>query len=204
MVAVGVVPNLLGAVHSLVHPPPPVPYWLDSLQLVFLSGCTILVTLYLMSRSGESWEHFGVAPVCPIDAPFAFIVLIASILIWRLIPDFGLPEKPLAHDYFPRPRARVDYAMMALKYGFAACAEEIVTRAYLITRLTTLLRSRGEAVLVAAILFASYHVYQGLQGFIDVFVFGVMYGMIFLGIGRVWPLVLAHALYNIRLELMLS
>ncbi|WP_162669482.1 CPBP family intramembrane glutamic endopeptidase [Gemmata massiliana] len=162
------------------------------------------MTLYLMSRSGESWEHFGVAPVRAIDAPFAFVILTASIFIWRLIPDFGFPEKPLAHDYFPRPRNTADHAMMVLKYGFGACAEEIVTRAYLITRLTTLLKSRGEAVFVAAILFASYHVYQGLQGFIDVFVFGVMYGVIFLGIGRVWPLVLAHALYNVRLELMLS
>ena len=91
-----------------------------------------------------------------------------------------------------------------VKYSLSAFAEEVVTRAYLITRLAVLLRSRGEAVLVAAIVFASYHAYQGAFGTAHAFVFGIVYGVAFLATGRLWPLVIGHALYNIRLELLAS
>jgi membrane protease YdiL (CAAX protease family) len=207
VVAVGVVPNFVGAVQSLCDPAtslplPPLPYWLDSFQLGVLSGCTIPVTLYLISRSGESWAHFGLARPQVLDAPLGAFMLMVALVVWSRvppIPDFGFGTR--SGDY-SRPHGAGDHILMVVKYALSAFAEELVTRAYLITRLKVLLRSRGEAVLFAALLFACYHTYQGPVGAIHALVFGLTYGAIFLAIGRVWPLAIGHALYNIRIDLL--
>ena len=51
--------------------------------------------------------------------------------------------------------------------------------------------------LLAAVVFSSYHLYQGVLGVIDTFLFGVMYGAAYLALRRIWPLVLGHMLYNV-------
>jgi membrane protease YdiL (CAAX protease family) len=90
---------------------------------------------------------------------------------------------------------------MVVKFLVAAYAEELVTRAYLITRLTGLLGSPTKAVVLAAATFASYHVYQGVGGLVDLFVFGLAFGVAYLLFGRVWPLVVGHALANVMVDL---
>ena len=87
------------------------------------------------------------------------------------------------------------------KYLIATFAEELVCRAYLITRLEVLLRSRLWAVLLSAGAFASYHAYQGVNGTTFAFLFGVSFGAIYLFLRRVWPLALGHAMYDVLLEL---
>jgi hypothetical protein len=71
----------------------------------------------------------------------------------------------------------------------------------LITRLEELLQSRGKAVVLAAVAFASYHAYQGVAGVVATFLMGLTFGAAYLGLRRIWPLVIGHALYNIILVL---
>jgi hypothetical protein len=59
VLAVGVVPHLFAVMYNAVYPSPPAPYWLDALYRMGMSGCIVFVTLYLIYRSGESWERFG-------------------------------------------------------------------------------------------------------------------------------------------------
>jgi membrane protease YdiL (CAAX protease family) len=206
VLAVGVVPSITGGIVSLCDPAtyvtlPPLPYWLGSFSLIVHSGCTVVAVLYLMSRSGEPWERFGLAPPRTLDAPLGAFLLIVALVVWSRmppLPDFGFV--PRSGDDYPRPHGAGDYVLMVVKFALAGFAEELVTRAYLITRLKALLRSRGEAVLFAAVLFAACHVYQGPYGVIHALVFGLTYGVIFLALGRIWPLAIGHALYNIRLE----
>ncbi|MBN9120266.1 MAG: CPBP family intramembrane metalloprotease [Planctomycetes bacterium] len=206
VMAVSTVPAMTGGLVSLCDPVPPaavppLPYWLGSVYLVVISGCTILVTLYLIGRSGESWERFGLAPPRVLDAPLGAFLLVVALVVWSRvppIPDFGVRTG----GQFVGPHGPGEYALMVVKYALAGFAEELVTRAYLLTRLTVLLRSRAEAVLFAALVFAACHAYQGPVGVVHSFVFGVTYGVIFLALGRVWPLAVGHALYNIRLEIL--
>lgn len=204
VLAVGVIPNLIAAITSLQHPPgPPLPYWLDSLQLTILSGCTIFVTLYLIHRSQEPWRQFGITRLTGWDAPLALILLFVAEWIWIVLADV-LPRWSHSNPdrvFFPHPHGFGEHAMMVLKYLVAASAEEIVTRAYLITRLKVLLRSPSQAVLFAAIAFASYHAYQGVVGVAYTFALGLAYGVAFLLIGRVWPLAFAHALIDMRIDM---
>jgi membrane protease YdiL (CAAX protease family) len=84
-----------------------------------------------------------------------------------------------------------------VKFAAGGFAEELIYRAYLITRLAALLRSRGRALVAAAGVFAAAHAYQGPAGVFFTFLFGLAYGGVFLWGRRVWPLALGHALTNL-------
>ena len=200
VLAVAFVPSLVFAVDPL--PPPPPPYWFDALSLTVRHGCTVFVTLYLIHRSGEPWERFGLTRPRLWDVLLGVGFFFVAEALWlfccsRLPWDGG----PSPGDLFPRPRRPEDYALMVLKFGANGFAEELVYRAYLITRLELLLRSRGAAVLLSGALFGAYHGYQGAAGVADTMAFGVAYGVAFLLLRRVWPLAVGHALFNIRIDL---
>ena len=78
-----------------------------------------------------------------------------------------------------------------------------MTRAYLITRFEQLLKSQVKAVILASLLFASYHIYQGLGGAFHALLFGLTYSWAFLLFRYLWPLGMGHASSNILTELQL-
>ncbi|HJZ91108.1 MAG TPA: CPBP family glutamic-type intramembrane protease [Gemmataceae bacterium] len=200
VLAVWVIPQLSGAILPRALGPVP-PYWADSVDLTVVSGCAAFVTLYLVRRAGEPWARFGITRFRPLDILITIALLLALVVAWVLMACLALPSGPSHDQLFPSPRGRWDYLMMAVKYGVAAFAEEVICRAYLIVRLRDLLRSRGAAVLLAAALFASYHLYLGVGGAVGAFLVGLIFGAAFLVVPRIWPLVLAHALWNVRTEM---
>jgi membrane protease YdiL (CAAX protease family) len=108
---------------------------------------------------------------------------------------------PTGRYWVVGPQGPAEAFVMVVKLGVSAFSEELIARAYLITRLADLLGSRGWALVLAAAAFASYHVYLGPTALVSTFLVGLAYGAIYLGVGRIWPLVFGHALYNILLEL---
>ncbi|MGI8978587.1 MAG: CPBP family intramembrane glutamic endopeptidase [Pirellulaceae bacterium] len=203
VLAIGVVPHILATGVSLWAPQaPPLPYWLDAIQLMVWSGCVIFVALYLIQRSGESWERFGMSRPRLWDVLFGLGLFLASDCLWMFCGGLVTWEAWATTDYqFPRLQHPADYGLMVIRHGANGFAEELVTRAYLVTRFEYLLKSRGAAVVLAAALFASYHGYQGVAGIAHTLAFGLLYGVAFLMLRRVWPLAIGHALFNIRLEL---
>ncbi len=202
VLAIGVVPYILYAGISLRLPPSiPLPYWLDAIQATVMSGCTIFVTLYLIHRSGESWGRFGMPRPSLWDVLLGVGLFLAHAAC-GFCYDFVTWGIGATSDYqYPRLEKSADYALMVPQYVVSAFSEELVTRAYLVTRFEHLLRSRGAAVLLSAALFGTYHGYQGVAGLAFWMAVGLVYGVIFLLLRRVWPLVIAHALYNIWWEL---
>jgi membrane protease YdiL (CAAX protease family) len=200
VLAVGVVPNLISAIPSTVSPPPSHSYLTEGLILTAYSACTAYVVYYLIVRSGESTAHFG------LGSPYLIAVLGLPLIL--LAFDYHMAQ--LVYKFVPfdsdqlrqysKPTSTWDFIVMAVKNGANGVAEELVTRAYLITRLAELLRSRGEAVVFSAGLFASYHCYQGGAGVIIAFVFGLAFGITYLCYRNVWPLVVAHTVINIHIE----
>lgn len=93
----------------------------------------------------------------------------------------------------------LDYVALWLSFAATGFSEEVVCRAYLITRLERLRRSSAQAVVVSALLFASYHLYQGWHGGLYALFVGLLYGCVFLLVRRVWPLAMGHILFNIYL-----
>ena len=76
-------------------------------------------------------------------------------------------------------------------------AEEVVMVAYLITRLRELGWSENGSLLAQALLRGTYHLYQGLGGFIGNIVMGLVFGRVWQRTDRLWCLVGAHALIDV-------
>lgn len=87
--------------------------------------------------------------------------------------------------------------ILALGALGAGLIEEVIVCAYLITRTTQMGWSANRAVIVSALLRGSYHLYQGLGGFIGALVLGLLFGLVFVRFRRTWMLVVAHFLYDL-------
>lgn len=71
-------------------------------------------------------------------------------------------------------------------------AEELVMRAYLIDRLERLLGSCWAAVMISAMMFGSYHIYQGFWGGLSASIMGLCFGVYYARSRRLFPLVVGH------------
>src|SRR5262249_7548890 len=152
--------------------------------------------------SGESWESFGIPRPGFSDVCLGVVIFLAMQRFWYAV-SVALPlDDERAADRFAVPATAIDYLLMVPKHAANGFAEELVMRAYLITRLARLLRSDLQSVFLSAFLFASYHVYQGPNAAGSIFLFGLIYGGFYLLLRRVWPFALAHMLTNVYLEVL--
>ena len=78
-----------------------------------------------------------------------------------------------------------------------ALLEEVVVIGYLFTRLRQLAWNAVAVVALSAIIRGSYHLYQGIGGFVGNLIMGAIFGLIFLRWKRVGPLVVAHTVLDI-------
>jgi membrane protease YdiL (CAAX protease family) len=76
-------------------------------------------------------------------------------------------------------------------------AEEVVMVGYLLTRLRQLGWSENRALVAQALLRGSYHLYQGLGGFVGNIVMGLVFGRVWQRTNRLWMLVGAHTLIDV-------
>lgn len=76
-------------------------------------------------------------------------------------------------------------------------AEELLVVGYLITRLRQLGWGENRALLASGLLRGSYHLYQGFGGGAGNMVMGLVFGRYWQRTGRLWPLVVAHALIDV-------
>jgi membrane protease YdiL (CAAX protease family) len=206
VLAIGVLPALSNALVLLWQGPgkPVPPYWLDSLDLSLRSACVSFAVLYVIHRSGEPWSSFGITRLELTDLGLGLMVFFASLALTLVVFPF-LPASTRKPDaFFPLPQNPLDYILLLIKYAANGFAEELVVRAYLITRLERLLKSPLLAVVLSALFFGSYHLYYGPWGAFQVAVLGLVYGVLFVLLPRVWPFAAGHMLYSIFLELDVS
>lgn len=175
------------------------PLW-DFLSWLALSAMVWAVpTLYLLNASGPAWSEYGLCrPRVVRDVGFATILFPLSWGLWwvvdRAVSAAGVSQQVWWPDPRPEsPAGLIAYILVILAMAFA---EELVFRGFLIVRLTQVLGSRGKATILAALLFGSFHLYQGYSGALGATSFGLLFGVAFLLTRRLWPLVVAHTLLN--------
>ncbi|MCW2804715.1 MAG: hypothetical protein JWN06_2932 [Propionibacteriaceae bacterium] len=78
-----------------------------------------------------------------------------------------------------------------------AALEEVIMIGYLFTRLSQLRWSPSMIIVFSAVVRGSYHLYQGIGGFVGNLIMGLIFGLIYLRWKRVAPLVVAHTLLDV-------
>ncbi|MFI6108946.1 CPBP family intramembrane glutamic endopeptidase [Streptomyces sp. NPDC051310] len=89
------------------------------------------------------------------------------------------------------------YPVLVLSAVQNSVVEEVIVVGYLLRRLGQLGWSPMAALVASSVLRGSYHLYQGIGGFIGNVVMGAVFVLLYRRWGRVGPLVAAHALLDI-------
>lgn len=89
------------------------------------------------------------------------------------------------------------FPVLILSAAENSVVEEVIVVAYLLRRLDQLGWSPMASLVASSVLRGSYHLYQGIGGFIGNMVMGVVFVLLYRRWGRVGPLVVAHTLLDI-------
>ena len=172
-----------------------------SYQLVgFVFGLApVFLVLHLVRRDGEGLVGVGLQTDRPrsdvLRGLGLFLIVAAGGLAIYLgavalgVNRFVIPVPPLGHWW--------TVPALLLNAAQAALLEEIIVLGYLVTRLQQLSWSPVAAVVAAAVLRGSYHLYQGWGGFAGNLLMGLLFGALFLRWRRTWPFVVAHFLLDV-------
>lgn len=195
-----VVFDLWGAIATVVWPfkqVPPANY--GELDLVVRGVQVSALVLYLIERSGEPRRVFGLTrPRWLVDALLAvFLWWAADSLygaLWQWLPSELPAWAKRDVGPYPVPAGVSGYLLLLLGSLSNGFREELVMRGYLFPRFERLLGSSWKSLILTTLLFASYHVYQGVAGVLHTLSVGLVFGLVFWKIRRVWPLAVAHAI----------
>ena len=86
--------------------------------------------------------------------------------------------------------------LIPVAWGSAAIGEEMLTRGFILHRISTL-SNETTAVILQALLFALAHFYQGITGMVNIFFLALIFGTVYLRCGKsLLPTIAAHGLID--------
>ena len=175
--------------------------WLDLiLQIVGIAEdlMPVVLVFYLMARSGEPPSAMG------LDARQPWRDLLRGAVLAAVIGGAGLglylaayhlgAELNVVPESLPAVWWRIPVLLLSALHD--GLLEEILVIGYLLRRLAQLGWTPWKAILVAAVLRGSYHLYQGFGAFVGNAVMGIIFGYLYRRWGRVTPLIVAHTLID--------
>ncbi len=156
------------------------------------------LAVHFLHRSRESAATIGLDASRP-GADTALGVLLAAAVgavglgmyagaVQLGVNRFVIPTPPLGRWW--------TVPVLLLAAARSGLLEEVIDCGYLLHRLGQLGWGPGRAVAASALLRASYHLYQGLGGFVGNLALGVFFGAIWQRSRRTTPLVIAHFLID--------
>jgi membrane protease YdiL (CAAX protease family) len=164
---------------------------------LFLSWSPVLVIGYLLARNREGWPGIGLTRLRPGDLAMGALLWVASfvvvlVLAW-VFQSFGQREVDFLPEDLPLWFQALQAVLIAVTAGVT---EEIVVRGYAQTRLEQLRASTTVILVLPTALWGVFHVYQGLGAALTIFGLGLMYAWYFQLTRRLWPIILAHVLFD--------
>jgi uncharacterized protein len=181
--------------------------WLDltyQLMGVFFNVVPALLAVHLLrrdhpgalgqlgldpSRAGRRpWFDLGAGAV------LAAVIGIPGLALYVAAKAIGIntavAAANLPHVWWAAP-------VLVLAAAGNAVVEEVVVVGYLLTRLRDLGMRTWHAVAASALLRGSYHLYQGVGGFLGNAIMGVVFALFYLRTRRLLPLIIAHTLLDV-------
>ncbi|MFE1431363.1 CPBP family intramembrane glutamic endopeptidase [Streptomyces griseoaurantiacus] len=176
--------------------------WLDlAWQLFGIATALVPVALvaHLLLRERQSLRTLGFDRTRPWPDLGRGTVIAAVIGSTGIA--FYLAARGLGFNLTVVPEALPDvwwkYPVLVLSAVQNAVLEEVIVVGYLLRRLGQLGWSPGAALIGSAVLRGSYHLYQGIGGFLGNMAMGLVFVLLYRRWGRVGPLVVAHSLLDI-------
>jgi membrane protease YdiL (CAAX protease family) len=175
--------------------------WLDlALQLAGIaeSLAPVVLVFYLLARSGEGPADIGLDTSQPgrdiaRGAVLAAVIGGAGLGLYLLAFHLGM-SLTVVPESLPAVWWRIPVLILSAAHD--GILEEILVIGYLLRRLDQLRWTPWKAILFAAILRGSYHLYQGFGAFIGNAAMGVIFGILYRRWGRITPFIIAHTLID--------
>ena len=171
------------------------------LQLVAIASAAapVLLVFYLLARDGEGPSAIGVDFSQPWrdlrrGVGLAAVIGGAGLGLYLIAYKSGVALNVVAES-LPDVWWRIPVLLLsALQNGLL---EEVLVTGYLLTRLQKFGSLRSwQMVAISATLRGSYHLYQGLGGFLGNAAMGVIFAVLFLRWKRAAPMIIAHTLID--------
>src|ERR1022692_1170954 len=158
----------------------------------------VALVLYLLARSGESPSDMGLDTSQPrLDAVrgavLAAVIGGTGLALYLTAFHLGI-SLTVVPENLPAVWWRIP--VLILNAAQDGILEEVLVVGYLLRRLDQMGWTPWRAIVFAAVLRGSYHLYQGFGGFLGNAVMGVIFGYLYRRWGRVTPLVIAHTLID--------
>lgn len=159
----------------------------------------VWLVVFLVRRRGEGLGAVGLAPDRLgrdlLLGTAVGLVLVASASLGQVVAvNLGIQRHIIAA---PLPGQWWGAPMVILESLGAAGVEEVVVAAFMTHRLLQMGWGIPQAVLASAAFRGSYHLYQGLGGFLGSFIMGVLFAGAFVRWRRTWPLIAAHFVIDV-------
>ncbi|WP_155056667.1 CPBP family intramembrane glutamic endopeptidase [Streptomyces blattellae] len=176
--------------------------WLDlAWQLFGITTALVPVALvaHFLLREGESLRTLGFDRTKPWPdlgrgAAVAAVIGSTGIAFYLAARGLGFNLTVVPEDL---PDVWWKYPVLIMSAMQNAILEEVIVVGYLLRRLGQLGWTPGAALMASSVLRGSYHLYQGIGGFIGNLAMGVVFVYLYRRWGRVGPLVVAHSLLDI-------
>jgi membrane protease YdiL (CAAX protease family) len=175
--------------------------WFDLVYQLLALGFAltpVLLVAYLLVRSGQSLRTLGLDRTRPRQdivrgAAVAAVIGGGGLALYLITHALGV-ELTVVPENLPAVWWRIPVLVLSAFQN--ALLEEVVVLGYVMLRLRELGWSTRNSIVASALLRGSYHLYQGIGGFIGNAVMGLVFGWLYQRWGRVTPLVVAHTLMD--------
>jgi len=185
-------------VHGTLAPGRPLLDLFLQLTSITLALAPVLLVFYLLARSGEGPSSLGIDASQPgkdlgRGAVLAAVIGGSGLGLYLIAYHIGVELNVVAENL---PDVWWRIPVLILSAAQNAILEEVVVLGYLLTRLERLGVRPRWAIAISAVIRGSYHLYQGIGGFIGNAVMGALFGVLFYRWRRVTPMIIAHFLID--------
>lgn len=156
------------------------------------------LAIYLLWRGGSGASQIGLARIrwrsdVLGGLGLATLIGVPGLALYQVARIIGVNASvepaELNDDWWRIPM------LLLLAFG-NAWAEEVVVVGFLMTRLRQLRVSPWIALVISSLLRGTYHLYQGFGAGLGNVAMGLVFGYAWQRTGRLWPLIIAHALID--------